>query len=72
MVGIIYYNKQNINQLMIKHGYAWVYDEYCKKSVCKRWHKLQKKAKNRQRGLWYDDYPVRPKYWRKYKEKNER
>ena len=53
---------------MVKMGYAWVYEEYCKTSDCKKWLKLQRKARKKEIGLWYDDYPIRPKYWRKYKE----
>jgi len=61
-VGVAYVNGQCVNEEMIKSGFAWVYQNYCKESFCGKWMILQKQAQGKREGLWQDDNPTPP--WR--------
>jgi endonuclease YncB( thermonuclease family) len=65
-VGVVMVNGVNVNQSLIKAGYAWQYTQYCKESFCKDWLQLEREAKASLRGLWADD-PIAPWDWRKDK-----
>lgn len=61
LLGVIYIGDTNINAEMIRAGYAWNY----KYSKDKYYIKLQEKAKEDRRGLWFDKNAVDPWQWRK-------
>ena len=63
-LGEIYANGENANTLMIKSGFAWVYDRYVKDSSL---YKYQDKAKAENLGLWRAKDPIAPWVWRKQK-----
>lgn len=63
ILGTIYYEGQNINEEMIRAGYAWRY--YYNKSD--RLLELQNEAKDAKRGLWQDKHAIDPYQWRKEK-----
>ena len=55
-----------VNEVLVAEGYAWVYDQYCRKDeLCQHLRELQDKAREERRGLWADDNPTRPSDWRK-------
>lgn len=54
----------NVNQSLVERGYAWVYPRYCKKKICKKWKKLEKKARYDRKGLWKEKNPVSPWKWK--------
>ncbi len=64
IVALVYLNGQNINERMVKDGYAWVYRRYCKKSFCRQWLVYEAKARERKIGLWQDPHSVPPWKWR--------
>ena len=64
-VGIVWDNETNINQEMVRAGYAWVYKRYCKKPFCDFWLELENKAKTDKLGLWKEPNPVPPWEWRR-------
>ena len=37
-------NGTNLNQLLIREGYAWVYRKYCRMDVCDSWYWDENKA----------------------------
>ena len=63
-LGEIYANGESANALMIKSGFAWVYDRYVKDSSL---YKYQDQAKAENLGLWQAKDPIAPWVWRKQK-----
>jgi len=63
-VGIVSDGERNINQEMIKAGYAWVYRWYCNKPFCEYWYTLESEARSNKSGLWQESDPVPPWEWR--------
>ena len=63
-LGAIYANGESANALMIKSGFAWVYDRYVKDSSL---YKYQDQAKAENLGLWQAEDPIAPWVWRKQK-----
>ena len=63
-LGEIYANGVSANALMIKSGFAWVYDRYVKDSYL---YKYQDQAKAENLGLWRAKDPIAPWVWRKQK-----
>jgi len=59
-VGIVYVNGKCLNEELLKTGYAWVYQKYCKKSFCEEWLKLEQNARKNKLGLWVYDNPIAP------------
>ena len=64
-VAMVSLDRRNVNQLLVRGGYAWVYSRYCQKIICKRWKILEWKARLEKTGLWAADNPVPPWEWRK-------
>ena len=63
-LGEIYANGESANALMIKSGFAWVYDRYVKDSSL---YQYQDQAKAENLGLWRAKDPIAPWVWRKQK-----
>lgn len=55
---------KNVNEEIVRAGYAWVYRKYCKKSFCGGWYDLEWIARNNRRGLWADKNAIPPWEWR--------
>ncbi len=66
-VGVVFVDGTNVNREIIKNGFAWQYQRYCKKSFCDDWLKLERQARSNGVGLWSDTNPVAPWNWRKAK-----
>ena len=66
-VGIVSDSETNINQEMVRAGYAWVYQRYCDKPLCDFWLILENEAKVTKIGLWQEPDPVPPWEWRRRK-----
>ena len=64
VLGNLFSNELNVNMLMVKFGFAWVYDEYAKNSSL---YKYQDQAKAENLGLWRAKDPIAPWVWRKQK-----
>ncbi len=61
---MVYADGKNVNEIMIKGGYAWVYRKYCKEEFCNDWLKYEEQAKRSKRALWKDSNPEPPWEWR--------
>ena len=57
VLGNLFSNELSVNMLMVKFGYAWVYDEYAKNSSL---YKYQDQAKAENLGLWRAKDPIAP------------
>ena len=66
-VGIVWDSETNINQEMVRSGYAWVDRKYCDKPFCEYWLVLEKEAKIGKIGLWQEPDPMPPWEWRNKK-----
>lgn len=65
-LGIVIYNNQDINKIMVQNGFAWAYD-HKGKYVSLEYQRLQEIAKYKQLGLWQDKNPIKPYDFRKNK-----
>ena len=63
-LGEIYADGENANKLMIRSGFAWVYDRYAKDSSL---YDYQDQARAKSLGLWQAKDPIAPWVWRKQK-----
>jgi len=63
-VGIVSVNGSNLNEQIVRHGYGWVYRQYCKGAFCADWLQLEKQAREAGIGLWADKNPTPPWEWR--------
>ena len=64
VLGEIYANGESANALMIKSGFAWVYDRYVEDLSL---YEYQDQAKAKNLGLWRSDDQIAPWVWRKQK-----
>ena len=64
VLGNIFSDESNVNAMMVKFGFAWVYEKYAKKSSL---YDHQNQAKRKNLGLWRDNDPIAPWVWRKQK-----
>ncbi len=63
MIAVIINDGINLNEMLIKYGWAWRYTKYCKKSFCDDWISLENKARSKKTGLWKDKNPIAPWEW---------
>ena len=63
-LGELFVNKDNINEKMVKSGFAWVYDRYVKRSLL---YSYQDEAKSKTLGIWQSENPIAPWVWRRKK-----
>lgn len=57
-VGMVYVGDICVNEEIIRNGFAWVYQRYCKKEFCKDWLELEEQAMNDKIGLWSHTDPI--------------
>lgn len=67
VVGIIYLGDTCVNEEIVKAGFAWVYNQYCKDIVCRDWLMLEKQARENRIGLWSHPDPIPPWEFRRGK-----
>ena len=63
-LGKLYKNNENLNILMVKSGFAWVYERYVKNQNL---YVYQEAAKSKNLGLWQSKKPIAPWVWRRKK-----
>ncbi len=68
-VGIVHLDGKSLSEELVKSGFAWVYDKYCKKDMCDKWKLLEEAARQSKTGLWLQDDPVAPWTNRRKKKK---
>jgi len=64
VVGLVKVDGQNLSELIVQNGYAWVCTKYCKEKFCVDWVKLEGIAKQQKRGMWADSTVIAPWEWR--------
>lgn len=70
-VAIVNVGGQNLNELLVKEGYAWVYDKFCKKQFCVEWREFEESARQQRLGIWQAPHIVPPWEWRREKDKKQ-
>jgi micrococcal nuclease len=60
VVGIVYVGNTCVNEEIVRAGFAWVYNQYCKDSVCSQWKGLEQQARQSNIGLWSHPDPIPP------------
>ena len=63
-LGELFVNKDNLNETMVKSGFAWVYDRYVKSPLL---YSYQDEAKSKNLGIWQSENPIAPWVWRRKK-----
>lgn len=63
---VILPNGKNLNEELVKNGYAWHYTKY---SDSRRLEKFEKDARKKRKGLWQDESPLPPWEFRALKRK---
>lgn len=64
VVGVAFADGLNVNEEMLRSGFAWHYRHYDKN---KEWATLQQEAQQKKAGLWQQPLPTPPWEWRKEK-----
>ena len=62
IVGRVYVDGLDVNAVLVRGGYAWVYRKYSQDSELL---KLEAQAKQKGLGLWADPSPIPPWEWRR-------
>jgi endonuclease YncB( thermonuclease family) len=65
MIGTLLLGDDNINELMILNGQAWVDRKACTEKFCTTWIKMEEAAKATKKGLWKDPEVIPPWDFRK-------
>jgi endonuclease YncB( thermonuclease family) len=60
VVGMVYVGNACVNEEIVRAGLAWVYNRYCKDSICSQWRGLEKHARQSGIGLWSHPDPIPP------------
>jgi micrococcal nuclease len=66
-VALVNVDGESLNEALVKAGYAWVYQRYCKESFCKDWLSFEGVARYGKIGLWSDPDPEPPWDFRRKK-----
>jgi len=66
-VGLVTVAGQSLNEELVKNGFAWVYQQYCRRGECSAWTKEELQARAARLGLWADPAPLPPWEWRRTK-----
>lgn len=59
-VAIVEQGGFNLNENLVRNGFAWVYNRYCKESFCSDFKQFEKRARQQGIGLWSDHRPTAP------------
>ena len=63
-VGLVYVDGSNLNEQIVRNGYAWVYPHFCEESFCHQWSLFEAEARNQKKGMWNEPGIIPPWQWR--------
>jgi len=61
LIAVVYHDRRNVNRWLVKQGHAWEYDRYSDDPALAR---LERQAREANRGLWAASDPMAPWEWR--------
>lgn len=70
-VGVVRVDGLNVNEAILKNGFAWKYTKYCTESFCNNWRVFEEQASRQGVGLWSDRNPMAPWDWRHSPQKEQ-
>lgn len=70
-VGIVWLNKENINQEMVAEGFAWAYREYLDRPHASEFIGLEERARRNHLGIWQQANPQPPWEFRRLLKKSK-
>jgi len=65
IVGIIRVGNQNINEEMVREGWAWAYREYLRGPYVSEFISAEREAREKKLGLWQQSNPTPPWEYRR-------
>ncbi|MDD2462505.1 MAG: thermonuclease family protein [Desulfobulbus sp.] len=71
VVGLVKIDNQNLNEMIIQNGFAWVYRQYCKEKFCSGWIVLEQTARQQKKGMWSSPVVIPPWEWRASKRRGK-
>ena len=60
LTGMAFLGSDNINELLLLKGQAWVDRRQCTTDICSKWIKMEEAAKATKKGLWSDPQAIPP------------
>lgn len=60
VLGIVYLDSEDVNEILVLNGYAWAFTKYSK-----IYKPQEQQARSKGLGLWHDKNPIKPEVWRK-------
>lgn len=63
-MAVVFANGKNVNELMVKSGYAWVRRDLCEEAFCDDWIESEEETKSQGKGLWSDPSRIPPWVWK--------
>lgn len=69
IVGIVSHNGKVLNLEQVRHGNAWLWQNYCRAAFCREWQQAEHSAHEAGTGLWRMPQPIAPWEWRSNKKK---
>lgn len=72
IIGLVFLNgEKSLNEIMVQEGFAWVYNQYCKKPICMKWRVLEAKNRVNKIGLFRNTKAKAPWLYRKERKKRK-
>lgn len=63
-VGLVSVDGVNLNEQLVRNGYAWVYPHFCDESFCTQWSLFEAEARKQKKGIWNEPGIIPPWQWR--------
>jgi endonuclease YncB( thermonuclease family) len=63
-LAVVYADGKSVNEIMVKAGYAWVFEKYCNREFCDEWTTYQDEARRSSMAIWSSEKPIPPWEWR--------
>ncbi|NOQ45473.1 MAG: hypothetical protein GQ559_02180 [Desulfobulbaceae bacterium] len=64
---MVYVTGHNLNESLIRAGYAWVHKQHCREPFRYDWFRYEAMARERKTGLWKAPGPIPPWNWKRAK-----
>ena len=64
IVALVKVDGQDLNELIVRNGFAWVYRHHCTGRFCTDWIKSEMVARKEKKGMWSDPHLLPPREWR--------
>lgn len=59
-VAVVKQGNINLNEMLVRNGFAWTYVRYCKETFCDEFKNYETQARQHRIGLWSENRPTAP------------